>query len=132
MQSRRASWLSGKWDKKGLPILELYLQALSTASRQLQAVSISVVCFSNYVMGISLIILEPVCITSLDLNALTRAILISTLPLWNRLFKPLSGPVSARIFQNILKNSPDRGQNWAEGKLYFSEYNFTRDSIALL
>ena len=56
-------------------------------------------------------------------NALTRAILISTLPLWNRLFKPLSGPVSARIFQNILKNSPDRGQKWAEGKLYFSEYN---------
>ena len=65
-------------------------------------------------------------------NALSRAILISTLPLWNRLFKPLSGLVSARIFQNILKNSPDRGQKWAEGKLYFSEYNFTRDSIALL
>ena len=32
MQSRRASWLSGKWDKKGLPILELYRQALSAAS----------------------------------------------------------------------------------------------------
>ena len=52
-------------------------------------------------------------------NALTRAFLISTLPLWNRLFKPLSGLVSARIFQNILKNSPNRGQKWAEGKLYF-------------
>ena len=52
-------------------------------------------------------------------NALTRAILISTLPLWSRLFKPLSGLVSARIFQNTLKNSPNRGQKWAEGKLYF-------------
>ena len=59
-------------------------------------------------------------------NALTQAILISTLPLWNRLFKPLSGLVSARIFQNILKNSPNRGQKWAEGKLYFSGYNFQR------
>ena len=56
----------------------------------------------------------PACV-----NALTRAILISTLPLWSRLFKPLSGLVSARIFQNTLKNSPNRGQKWAEGKLYF-------------
>ena len=65
-------------------------------------------------------------------NALTRAFLISTLPLWNRLFKPLSGLVSARIFQNILKNSQYRGQKWAEGKLYFSGYNFTRNPITLL
>ena len=58
-------------------------------------------------------------------NALSRAILISTPPLWNRLFKPLSGLVSTHIFQNILKNSLYRGQKWAEGKLYFFEYNFT-------
>ena len=57
-------------------------------------------------------------------NALTRAILISTLPLWNRLFKPLSGLVSARIFQNILKNSPNKAQKWADGKLYFSSTIF--------
>ena len=53
------------------------------------------------------------------INAPSRASLISTLPLWNRLFEPLSGPVSARIFQNILTISQNRGQKWADSKLYF-------------
>ena len=52
-------------------------------------------------------------------NALNRAILISTLPSWNQLFKPLSGLVSAGIFQNILTIILNRGQMWAGGKLYF-------------
>ena len=52
-------------------------------------------------------------------NALNRAILISTLPSWNQLFKPLSGLVSAGIFQNILIIILNRGQKWAGGKLYF-------------
>ena len=45
-------------------------------------------------------------------NALNRAILISTLPSWNQLFKPLSGLVSAGIFQNILTIILNRGQMW--------------------
>lgn len=36
----------------------------------------------------------------------------------------VSGPVFAGIFQKILTNSQNRGQKWAEAKLYLSKYNF--------
>ena len=64
-------------------------------------------------------------------NALCRAILISTLPSQNRLFKPLCGLVFARNFQSCLIINYNKGQKWAEGKLFF-EYNFEAISIVWL
>ena len=54
--------------------------------------------------------------------------LISTLPSQNRLFKPLCGLVFARNFQSCLIINYNKGQKWAEGKLFF-EYNFEAISI---
>jgi len=34
-----------------------------------------------------------------------------------------AGTVFAGIYQNILKNTQNRGQKWAEAKLYFWRYN---------
>ena len=47
-------------------------------------------------------------------------------------FMRVAGPVFARIFQNILIISQNRGQKWAEGKLYFFGYNFLSRFIFLL
>ena len=54
MQSRRAGRLSGKWDKKDLPILDLYRQALSAASDRFSPSRFSF----SYIIDISLIILK--------------------------------------------------------------------------
>ena len=64
----------------------------------------------------------------ISVNALNRATLISTLPSQNRLFKPLCGLVFARNFQSCLIINYNKGQKWAEGKLFF-EYNFEAISI---
>ena len=55
----------------------------------------------------------------LCVNALCRAILISTLPSQNRLFKPLCGLVFACNFQSCLIINYNKVQKWAEGKLFF-------------
>ena len=65
-------------------------------------------------------------------NALSRALLISTLPFWNQLFKPLCGLISAGIFQNILIITQKQGQKWAEHRLYFFKYNFEAFYIAII
>ena len=52
-------------------------------------------------------------------NALSRAILISTLPSQNRLFKPLCGFVFACNFQSCLIINYNKEQKWAEDKLFF-------------
>ena len=67
----------------------------------------------------------------ISVNALNRATLISTLPSQNRLFKPLCGLVFARNFQSCLIINYNKGQKWAEGKLFF-EYNFEAISIVWL
>ena len=60
------------------------------------------------------------------------ALLISTLPFWNQLFKPLCGLISAGIFQNILIITQKQGQKWAEHRLYFFKYNFEAFYIAII
>ena len=39
-------------------------------------------------------------------------------------FMRVSRPIFAGNFQNILTNSQNNGQKWAEAKLYLSRYNF--------
>ena len=65
-------------------------------------------------------------------NALCRACLISTPPSGSPVFMRVPGPVFARIFQNILKNTQNMVQKWAGTELYLFRYNFQKPSTTII